>query len=80
VAAAGHGCPIEFRDRDWRFFVVMAGPVPAIHVYICRAKDVDGRHEGGHDDVEWPTSNAPVAVAKYYRIAVGPAGSCRMGA
>ena len=28
---------------------VMAGRVPAIHVFAGRAKDVDGRHKGGHD-------------------------------
>jgi len=27
----------------------MAGRVPAIHVFAGRAKDVDGRHKGGHD-------------------------------
>jgi hypothetical protein len=26
----------------------MAGLVPAIHVFLC-AKDVDARHEAGHD-------------------------------
>jgi hypothetical protein len=28
----------------------MAGCGPAIHDFTDRAKDVDGRHEGGHDD------------------------------
>jgi hypothetical protein len=28
----------------------MAGSGPAIHVVPGRAKDVDGRHTGGHDD------------------------------
>jgi hypothetical protein len=30
----------------------MAGLVPAIHVFLCCApeKDVDARHEAGHDD------------------------------
>jgi len=30
----------------------MAGPGPAIHDFAGRAKDVDGRHTGGHDDEE----------------------------
>jgi hypothetical protein len=30
---------------------VMAGLVPAIHVFLaCGAKDVDARHKAGHDD------------------------------
>jgi hypothetical protein len=28
----------------------MAGSGPAIHVFTRRAKDVDGRRTGGHDD------------------------------
>ena len=28
----------------------MAGLGPAIHDFTDRAKDVDGRHEGGHDE------------------------------
>jgi hypothetical protein len=32
-------------------FSVMAGLVPAIHVLIC-SKDVDARHEAGHDEGE----------------------------
>ena len=32
-------------------FFVMAGLVPAIHVFLaCGAKDVDARHKAGHDD------------------------------
>jgi hypothetical protein len=31
--------------------VVMAGPVPAIHVLDKQKKDVDARHKAGHDDV-----------------------------
>ncbi|HEY0218639.1 MAG TPA: hypothetical protein VGC26_02560 [Afipia sp.] len=32
--------------------IVMAGLVPAIHVFIIStfAKDVDARHKAGHDD------------------------------
>jgi hypothetical protein len=75
-----HGCPVEFGDGEWRFFVVMAGPVPAIDVFTCRAKDVDGRQipgarpgtRDGHDDEEMPVSIAtdiaahinPAAVAR----------------
>jgi len=29
--------------------IVVAGPVPAIHVFADRSEDVDGRHKGGHD-------------------------------
>jgi hypothetical protein len=29
---------------------VMAGPVPAIHVFGFAPKDVDARHKAGHDD------------------------------
>jgi hypothetical protein len=28
---------------------VMAGLVPAIHVFCCKKKDVDARHKAGHD-------------------------------
>jgi hypothetical protein len=28
----------------------MAGLVPAIHVFLAVAKDVDARHKAGHDD------------------------------
>jgi hypothetical protein len=28
----------------------MAGLVPAIHVLLCCAEDVDARHKAGHDD------------------------------
>jgi hypothetical protein len=36
----------------------MAGLVPAIHVFTCLSKDVDGRHKAGHDDGKMPTSIA----------------------
>jgi hypothetical protein len=29
----------------------MAGLVPAIHVFIDRAEDVDARHKAGHDGI-----------------------------
>src|SRR5215212_6635747 len=35
-------------ERELHPFV-MAGLVPAIHVFVSRAKDVDGRRKGGHD-------------------------------
>jgi hypothetical protein len=36
-----------------RPYIVMAGLVPAIHVFLSRAKhqDIDGRHKAGHDAV-----------------------------
>jgi hypothetical protein len=35
------------------FLVVMAGLVPAIHVFASAAKqDVDARHKAGHDEVK----------------------------
>jgi hypothetical protein len=30
--------------------VVMAGLVPAIHVFLLCSKDVDARHQAGHDE------------------------------
>jgi hypothetical protein len=32
----------------------MAGLGPAIHDFTGRAKDVDGRHTGGHDEMRQP--------------------------
>jgi hypothetical protein len=33
--------------------VVMAGLVPAIHVFLqCRFKDVDARLKAGHDEID----------------------------
>lgn len=37
------------QDRN-RLLHVMAGLVPAIHVFTCRTKDVDDRDKPGHDD------------------------------
>ena len=35
----------------WPFFLVMAGLVPAIRVFLARStKDVDARDKPGHDD------------------------------
>jgi hypothetical protein len=42
--------------------------MPAIHVFAAASKEVDGRHEPGHDD-----ENAPVAVAEFHRTAVARA-------
>jgi hypothetical protein len=30
--------------------IVMAGLVPAIHVFLRRNEDVDARHKAGHDE------------------------------
>jgi len=32
------------------FLLVMPGPVPGIHAFLFRFKDVDGRDEPGHDE------------------------------
>ena len=45
-----HGCPVKFDVGNWRFFNVMAGLVPATHVFTGRGEDVDGLHRAGHDD------------------------------
>jgi hypothetical protein len=29
---------------------VMAGLVPAIHVFLAEGKDMDARHKAGHDE------------------------------
>jgi hypothetical protein len=35
------------------YSLVMAGLVPAIHVFVtARTKDVDARHKAGHDDID----------------------------
>jgi hypothetical protein len=33
---------------------VMAGRGPAIHDFTDSAKDMDGRHKGGHDEIRHP--------------------------
>jgi len=38
-------------ELDCAFSVVMAGLVPAIHVFL-RSEDVDARHKAGHDGGE----------------------------
>ena len=48
----------------------MAGLVPATHVYIGRAKDVDGRHEGGHDETKSPAKYSPCYSVQTNRTAV----------
>jgi len=43
---------VQFQDGFLafdRYVFVMAGLVPAIHVYIPRGQDVDARDEPGHD-------------------------------
>jgi hypothetical protein len=49
VHSRHHGGP------DW---IVMAGFGPAIHDFTDRAKDVDGRPKGGHDEMLQPASIA----------------------
>jgi hypothetical protein len=40
-------------DRAVLSTTVMAGLVPAIHAFLCIAKqDVDARHKAGHDALE----------------------------
>jgi hypothetical protein len=36
----------------------MAGPGPANHDFTGLAKDVDGRHKNGHDEMQRPASIA----------------------
>jgi len=39
--------------RVVRFYdVVMAGLVPAIHVFLAQQQDVDARHKAGHDEAD----------------------------
>jgi len=33
------------------FLSAMAGLVPAIHVFLLDAQDVDARHKAGHDEL-----------------------------
>jgi hypothetical protein len=37
-------------DKGGTHYFVMAGLVPAIHVFVCFAQDVDARDKRGHDD------------------------------
>jgi hypothetical protein len=37
---------------------------------IRRTNDVDGRHKGGRDDMEWPIRNAASIAWTYLRTAV----------
>jgi hypothetical protein len=42
---------IPAKARSWETsFVVMAGLVPAIHVFVGALKGVDAWHKAGHDD------------------------------
>ena len=42
-----------FKRAAERYLFVMAGLVPAIHVFSLRSasKDVDARHKAGHDEI-----------------------------
>jgi hypothetical protein len=41
---------VNTSPRDERLLRVMAGLVPAIHVFVAsRKQDVDARHKAGHD-------------------------------
>jgi len=52
----------------------MAGLVPAIHDFTDRAKDVDGRHTGGHDEMRQPASIASSIQPVLNRTGVGWSG------
>jgi hypothetical protein len=52
-----HRCPVKCRVDDWFFLPVMAGFGPAIHDFTDRAKDVDDRPKGGHDEMRQPVLN-----------------------
>jgi hypothetical protein len=53
----------------------MAGLVPAIHVFLVRCiKNVDARHEAGHDEFRQQVCRrlaAPARIAKRYRQTKG---------
>ena len=51
----------------------MAGPDPAIHDFTDRAKDVDGRHTGGHDEMRQPANIASKIRPVLNRTEVGQA-------
>jgi hypothetical protein len=74
MAGLSHSCPVEFPREYWRFFVVMAGLVPAIHIFPRRANDVDGRHEGGHDDERSRAIIASGPAPRINRTAAEPQG------
>jgi hypothetical protein len=45
--------------------VVMAGPVPAIHVLSgFNIEDADARDKRGHDDVSGGTTQSVIAIAR----------------
>jgi len=68
------GCPIKHRVDDWCFLHVMAGLGPAVHDVTDRAKDVDGRHKGGHDEMRQAASIALSIRPVLNRTEVGQAG------
>jgi len=45
-------------EREIILFSVMAGLVPAIHVLKVCKKDVDARHEAGHDELRYKGGHA----------------------
>jgi hypothetical protein len=58
--------------------LVMAGLVPAIHVFVLRKReDVDARHKAGHDDVvglkryAWLATALPIAACAAASRAIG---------
>jgi hypothetical protein len=40
----------------------MAGPDPAIHDFTGHAKDMDGRHKDGHDEMRQSPSIASTSI------------------
>jgi hypothetical protein len=50
--------------------VVMAGLVPAIHVFVAAKKeDVDARHKAGHDEMRYPEPGFPKGLPpRYFRF------------
>src|SRR5580692_13194336 len=44
-------CGLRQRGIQYTLSTVMAGRVPAIHVFAAK-KDVDARHRAGHDEVK----------------------------
>jgi hypothetical protein len=52
----------------------MAERGPAIHAFTDRAKDVDGRHMGGHDEMRRPASIASSIRPVFNRTEEGSSG------
>jgi hypothetical protein len=62
-------------SRALKFRTVMAGLVPAIHVFSRGDQDVDARDQPGHDEFV----DTPNHYMTAYAIALGPQGSWLMG-